>query len=189
MEPDWWHAHLGPYHDGNWEAIALWAPGGDRRNQSARAALSPRPKRSSGATMSGEVIERSPAERAACASSSCAPAGRSFSTPTRCTRSTPASCVSTCRYAPIRRSSSACNGRRVAMHAGRILVRGRALQAFGQQSRQPGARPSGHRRGAEFRSRRAAWRRRNRAARGMLTGYFLKHSLPRRLVRWLDIGN
>jgi hypothetical protein len=27
------------------------------------------------------------------------------------------------------------------------------------------------------------------SGRGILAGYFLKHSLPRRLVRWLDIGN
>jgi hypothetical protein len=27
------------------------------------------------------------------------------------------------------------------------------------------------------------------SGKGMLAGYFLKHSLPRRLVRWLDIGN
>jgi quercetin dioxygenase-like cupin family protein len=32
----WWQAHLGPYHDGGWEAIALVAPGGDFRAQTSR---------------------------------------------------------------------------------------------------------------------------------------------------------
>jgi quercetin dioxygenase-like cupin family protein len=34
----WWQAHLGPYHNGGWESISLWAPGGDRRNQTSRGA-------------------------------------------------------------------------------------------------------------------------------------------------------
>jgi hypothetical protein len=33
MPQEWWAAHLGPYHDGGWEAISLWAPGGDHRGQ------------------------------------------------------------------------------------------------------------------------------------------------------------
>jgi hypothetical protein len=32
----WWQKHLGPYHDGNWEAVSLWAPGGDRAQQRSR---------------------------------------------------------------------------------------------------------------------------------------------------------
>ena len=45
MEPRWWHAHLGPYHDGNWEAIALWAPNGDhtRSHRVCADAARPRP--------------------------------------------------------------------------------------------------------------------------------------------------
>jgi hypothetical protein len=34
----WWHAHLGPYHNGGWELISLWAPGGDYSNQTSRGA-------------------------------------------------------------------------------------------------------------------------------------------------------
>lgn len=33
IDPAWWGQHLGPYHDGAWEAVALWAPRGDRREQ------------------------------------------------------------------------------------------------------------------------------------------------------------
>ncbi len=29
----WWAPHLGPYHDGGWEIIALWAPRCDRSEQ------------------------------------------------------------------------------------------------------------------------------------------------------------
>lgn len=33
MDAGWWGAHIGPYHDGAWESVSLWAPGGDRRAQ------------------------------------------------------------------------------------------------------------------------------------------------------------
>ena len=33
MDEGWWGAHEGPYHDGQWESISLWAPGGDLRQQ------------------------------------------------------------------------------------------------------------------------------------------------------------
>lgn len=33
MDPSWWEGHLSDYHDGNWQSISLWAPGGSRRNQ------------------------------------------------------------------------------------------------------------------------------------------------------------
>lgn len=26
---NWWHRHAGPYHDGAWESVSLWAPRGD----------------------------------------------------------------------------------------------------------------------------------------------------------------
>jgi Aspartyl/Asparaginyl beta-hydroxylase len=35
---EWWGRHLGPYHDGNWESVALWAPGGSRSEQKSRGA-------------------------------------------------------------------------------------------------------------------------------------------------------
>ena len=33
IDETWWGVHEGPYHDGAWEAVALWAPRGDRREQ------------------------------------------------------------------------------------------------------------------------------------------------------------
>lgn len=42
MEQGWWQAHLSDYHDGSWQSIALLAPGGDRRSQvSFGSALAP----------------------------------------------------------------------------------------------------------------------------------------------------
>jgi len=39
-----WRPHEGPYHDGRWESVSLWAPGGDPLNQrSFGAALGPTP--------------------------------------------------------------------------------------------------------------------------------------------------
>ena len=32
----WWSRHAGPYHDGAWESVSLWAPRGDIREQSSK---------------------------------------------------------------------------------------------------------------------------------------------------------
>jgi mannose-6-phosphate isomerase-like protein (cupin superfamily) len=50
----WWQAHLGPYHDGGWEAIALLSPGGDFRAQTSRG----------GAFAPTEALTRSPSLQA-----------------------------------------------------------------------------------------------------------------------------
>jgi|SRR5688572_5408048 len=33
---DWWEPHESAYHDGGWESVSLWAPNGDRRQQRSR---------------------------------------------------------------------------------------------------------------------------------------------------------
>jgi hypothetical protein len=33
MDQGWWGAHQGPYHDGAWESVSLWAPRGDLHEQ------------------------------------------------------------------------------------------------------------------------------------------------------------
>ena len=35
-DPAWWRRHAGPYHDGGWESISLWAPRGDLHEQTSR---------------------------------------------------------------------------------------------------------------------------------------------------------
>jgi aspartyl/asparaginyl beta-hydroxylase len=50
IDESWWGRHLGPYHDGSWESVALWAPRGDRSEQ-----------RSGGGTFGAtEALERCP---------------------------------------------------------------------------------------------------------------------------------
>ena len=44
MPDDWWSVHQGPYHDGGWESISLWAPRGDLHEQrSTGGAFEPTP--------------------------------------------------------------------------------------------------------------------------------------------------
>ncbi len=33
IDESWWMPHAGPYHDGGWESLSLWAPGGSMRWQ------------------------------------------------------------------------------------------------------------------------------------------------------------
>jgi hypothetical protein len=33
IDDDWWTPHLGPYHDGGWASVSLWAPRGDVHEQ------------------------------------------------------------------------------------------------------------------------------------------------------------
>ena len=33
IDAAWWGTHQGPYHDGGWQSVSLWAPGGDREEQ------------------------------------------------------------------------------------------------------------------------------------------------------------
>jgi hypothetical protein len=36
VHESWWARHQGPYHDGSWESVALWAPRGDMREQTSK---------------------------------------------------------------------------------------------------------------------------------------------------------
>jgi hypothetical protein len=38
VHPKWWITHAGPYHNGGWESVALWAPGGDMLAKRGRPA-------------------------------------------------------------------------------------------------------------------------------------------------------
>ncbi|MBW3564843.1 MAG: aspartyl/asparaginyl beta-hydroxylase domain-containing protein [Acidobacteria bacterium] len=48
---EWWQVHEGPYHNGGWESVSLWAQGGDRTNQRSRGA----------GFAATEALERTPA--------------------------------------------------------------------------------------------------------------------------------
>ena len=38
IDASWWAPHRGPYHNGGWESLSLWAPGGDVRAQLSHGA-------------------------------------------------------------------------------------------------------------------------------------------------------
>ena len=50
IDDAWWGTHLGPYHDGGWQSVALWAPRGDRREQRSQG----------GAFAATEALKRCP---------------------------------------------------------------------------------------------------------------------------------
>src|SRR5579862_3808904 len=63
MEPHWWHAHLGPYHDGGWQAIGLWAPNGDRNCQISSGGAFAATEALARCSYVGEVIDRFPGRK------------------------------------------------------------------------------------------------------------------------------
>src|SRR6516162_7064705 len=156
MEPNWWHAHLGPYHDGNWQAIALWAPNGDRTSQVRFLKL----------TAGGHIF----------------------------LHSDPLHTIETgiVRFhVPVRTNPSVdfvVDGRRLVMRPGEawyVDVR------FKHSVSNPGAEDRVHLVVDVIPNPAlsALLAQAESSGKGMLTGYFFKHSLPRRLVHWLDIGN
>jgi hypothetical protein len=63
MPDAWWSVHQGPFHDGGWESISLWAPRGDLREQrSTGGPLEPTEALGRCPTVRA-VLEAMPAER------------------------------------------------------------------------------------------------------------------------------
>jgi hypothetical protein len=59
----WWHRHAGPYHDGAWESVSLWAPRGDPFEQrSVGGAFAATPAMALAPSIR-EVIDQFPCER------------------------------------------------------------------------------------------------------------------------------
>ena len=63
VHESWWGRHLGPYHDGAWESVSLWAPGGDLREQSSRGGAFAATPALGFCPYIAEVLDRFPAER------------------------------------------------------------------------------------------------------------------------------
>lgn len=63
MPDDWWGGHLGPYHDGAWESVSLWAPGGDLRQQKSRGAAFGPTEALARSPYVQEVLDAFPAEK------------------------------------------------------------------------------------------------------------------------------
>ena len=188
MEPNWWHAHLGPYHDGNWQAIALWAPSGDRTSQFSRGGAFAATEALRRCDYIGDVIESFPGEKNRVRFLKLRAGGHIF------LHSDPLHTIETgiVRFhVPVRTNPSVdfvVDGRRLNMRPGEawyVDVRFKhSVNNFGTEDRVhlvvdviPNPALSALLAQAES------------SGKGMLTGYFFKHSLPRRLVHWLDIGN
>jgi hypothetical protein len=188
MEPNWWHAHLGPYHDGNWQAIALWAPNGDRTSQFSRGGAFAATEALRRCDYIGDVIESFPGRKSRVRFLKLRAGGHIF------LHSDPLHTIETgiVRFhVPVRTNPSVdfvVDGRRLNMRPGEawyVDVRFKhSVNNFGTEDRVhlvvdviPNPALSALLAQAES------------SGKGMLTGYFFKHSLPRRLVHWLDIGN
>jgi hypothetical protein len=188
MQPDWWHGHLGPYHDGNWEAIALWAPNGDRTNQLSKGGLYAATEALKRCDYVREVIEGFPGRKNRVRFLKLRAGGQIF------LHSDPLHTIDTGIvriHVPVRTNPAVefcVHGRRLTMQPGEswyVDVRFKhSVSNLGAQERvhlvidvvpNPGLN--------------ALFVAGESSGKGMLAGYFLKHSLPRRLVRWLDIGN
>jgi hypothetical protein len=188
MPPHWWHAHLGPYHDGNWQAIALWAPNGDRTNQASRGGAFGATEALRRCDYVSEVIESFPGQKNRVRFLKLRAGGHIF------LHSDPLHTIDTGIvriHVPVRTNplvDFVVDGRQIEMRPGEawyVDVRFKhSVNNSGQEDRvhlviDVVPNPS---LGALFAQAESS-------GKGMLTGYFLKHSLPRRLVRWLDIGN
>jgi len=188
MEPDWWHVHLGPYHDGNWESIALWAPGGDRSNQFSKGAPFAATEALRRCRYVSDVIDSVPGRKNRIRFLRLRAGGQIFS------HSDPLHLIDHGIFrihVPVRTNPDVnftVHGKRIVMRPGEawyIDVRFKhAVSNFGTIDRihlvidvVPNPALSSLIASAES------------SGKGLLAGYFLKHSMPRRLVRWLDIGN
>jgi len=59
----WWAKHVGPYHDGAWESVSLWAPRGDLNEQSSRGGAFAATPALRFCRYVTEVLDQVPAER------------------------------------------------------------------------------------------------------------------------------
>lgn len=188
MDPTWWHGHAGPYHDGNWEAIALWAPNGDRTSQYSKGGAFSATEALQRCSYVGEVMDRFPGRKNRVRFLRLRAGGQIF------THSDPLHQIEkgiVRFHVPVRTNPEVdfrVHGRRVAMQPGEawnVDVRFKhSVSNLGTEDRVhlvidvvPNPALSALMTAAES------------SGKAMLTGYFLKHSLPQRLVRRLNIGN
>jgi|tagenome__1003787_1003787.scaffolds.fasta_scaffold20986120_5 hypothetical protein len=188
MPEPWWNAHRGPYHDGNWEAIALWAPNGRRTEQSSKGGPFAPTEALRRCDYVPEVINAFPGLKNRIRFLRLRAGGRIFS------HSDPLHQIDTGIvriHVPVRTNPSVdftVHGRHIILEAGQswyVDVRFRhSVDNRGIEDRVhlvidvvPSADLTELMGQAES------------SGKGMLTGYFLKHSLPGALVRRLGLAN
>lgn len=188
MDATWWHRHLGPYHDGAWDSVALWAPNGDRSSQFSSGGAFAATEALRRCDYVGEVMQSFPGRKNRVRFLRLRAGGHIF------LHSDPLHQIETGIlrvHVPIRTNAAVefhVHGKRLTMLPGEAwyvdvrfkhsvsnpsdedrvhlvldIVPGPELEAMLMQAQSSG--------------------------KGVLTGYFLKHSLPERLVRRLGIGN
>ena len=188
MEDRWWERHLSDYHDGNWHSISLLAPGGERSNQLSRGGAIAGTEALGRCSYVPEVINAFPGEKNRVRFLKLRAGGAIYP------HSDPMHQVHEDLvriHVPVRTNplmDFRVHGKRLQMQPGEawfVDVR------FRHSVSNPGESDRVHLvidivASPELRH---MLRASDSAGTALLTGYFLKHSLPRRVVRWLKIGN
>lgn len=188
MPEGWWHVHLGPYHDGNWEAIALWAPNGNHTEQSSKGGPFAATEALRLCGYVPEVINAFPGQKSRIRFLKLRAGGQIFA------HSDPLHQIDSGIvriHIPIRTNPSVdftVHGKRIIMRAGQswyVDVR------FRHSVDNPGTEDRVHLVIDVVPNLELAelFTQAESSGKGMLTGYFLKHSLPRGLVRRLGLAN
>lgn len=188
MEEAWWQNHLSDYHDGNWQSISLYAPGGERTSQVSYGSAFAPTEAMSGCAYVQEVLDRIPGVKNRVRFLRLRPGGRIFP------HSDPMHQIDPRMvrvHVPVRTNPQVAftvNGKGLQMSPGETwFVDVRFRHAVTNA-------------GADDRVHlvvdvlandelRALMREGESMGRANLAPYFLKHALPHRLVRLLGIGN
>jgi len=188
MEESWWEKHLSDYHDGNWQSISLFAPDGQRSNQFSGGGALTATEALQRCEYVPDVINSFPGRKNRIRFLRLRAGGEIF------LHSDPMHQVDPAMvriHIPVQTNESVAfhvHGVRVHMLPGEtwfVDVR------FKHSVRNESDTDRVHLvmdilANSELRVMMDAA---ESVGKGFLSSYFLKHSLPRRVVRWLDIGN
>lgn len=188
MDAAWWSMHRGPYHDGNWEMIALHAPGGNLHNQTSRGGPFASTEAARRCTYLAEVLAAFPAELNRVRYMRLRAGGRILP------HSDPMQDIDPLLiriHIPVVTNPAVdfrVSGTRIAMHEGEawfVDVRFRHEVINGGDSDRV------HLVVDLLRNDRIEQIASDSesAGKGRLSGYFLKHALPSRVKRWAGLGN
>lgn len=188
MEESWWQNHLSDYHDGNWQSISLFAPGGKRTNQfSAGEPLAPTEALQRCAYIP-EVIAAIPGRKNRVRFLRLRPGGEIFP------HSDPMHQVDpnlVRLHVPVQTNAS------VAFRVKDVPLQMSPGETWYVDVRfRHCVKNAGHSDRVHLvvdvvanDELRSLMRAADTMGKGYLSAYFLKHALPKRVVRWLEIGN
>ena len=188
MDESWWQKHLSNYHDGNWQSVSLFAPGGKRSNQLSKGGAFADTEALKRCEYLPEVIDSLPGRKNRIRFLRLRAGGEIFP------HSDPVHQIdrSLVRiHVPVRTNPSVeflVHGVRLQMNPGEAWL---VDVRFKHSVRNLGDTDRVHLviDIVANDALRAMMQSAQSAGKAMLTPYFLKHALPRRLIRWLEIGN